>query len=203
MASLIYRSPLVYQLVMRLLHGRHYSDRYRVLADEVPAGAEVVELCAGDARLYRYFLQPKGVKYLGLDNSPHFVSAARSHGLNFRLFDASKEEIPPADVILIQASLHLFHPQIEAFISRMLDAARQHVLISEPVRNLSSSSNPVVAWVGKTFTRPHGPGLDHTHRFTETTFTQLMETFPECTRIFFEPGKREMISVLKGRNTAT
>ena len=51
--SLIYRSATGYELLMRALYGRHYADRMRAVADEVPAGSSVLELCCGPATLYR------------------------------------------------------------------------------------------------------------------------------------------------------
>jgi hypothetical protein len=199
MASVIYRSPLLYHFVMRALHGRHFRDRYLAVSAEVPDGAEVVELCAGDAWLYRHYLKPKNVKYLGLDNSPQFVQAAKAEGLDIRIHDAFKDPVPTADVIIMQASLHLFHEDVKSVVGRMLDAARQKVIIAEPIRNMSDSPNPLAAWIGRKMTTPHGSGANHTHRYNPETFKALMTSFPECERVFFEKGEREMVAVLKGR----
>ena len=54
---------------MMALYGRHYRERQRVVADLVPAGASVVELCAGPGFLYRRHLEKKDVRYKGLDLS--------------------------------------------------------------------------------------------------------------------------------------
>jgi hypothetical protein len=199
MASVIYRSPLLYHFVMRALHGRHFQDRYLAVSAEVPEGADVVELCAGDAWLYKHYLRPKGVKYLGLDNSPQFVRAAKEEGLDIRIHDAFRDPIPEASVVIMQASLHLFHANVETVISRMLDAAKQKVIIAEPIRNMSDSPNPLAAWIGRKMTTPHGSGPNHTHRYNPETFRSLMNRFPECERVFFEKGEREMVAVLKGR----
>src|SRR5436305_14222025 len=51
--SLIYRSALGYELVMRALYGRHYAERMRAVAAEVPHGSSVLELCCGPATLYK------------------------------------------------------------------------------------------------------------------------------------------------------
>jgi hypothetical protein len=199
MASIIYRSPLLYHCVMRTLHGRHFQDRYLAVAAEVPDGADVVELCAGDAWLYRHFLKPKGVKYIGLDNSPQFVQAAKGSGLDIRIHDAFRDPVPVADVIIMQASLHLFHANVGAVMGRLLDAARQKVIIAEPIRNMSDSPNPLVSWIGRKMTTPHGEGANHTHRYNPETFQALMKSYPECERVFLEKGEREMVAVLRGR----
>ena len=53
--SLIYRSAATYELVMRVLYGRHYQARLDVIAEQVRPGATVLELCPGpaDGRLPR------------------------------------------------------------------------------------------------------------------------------------------------------
>src|SRR5215510_2482352 len=52
LASPLYWSPWVYRLVMRALYGRAYDERYRVVADLVPNGSHVVDLCCGCGYLY-------------------------------------------------------------------------------------------------------------------------------------------------------
>lgn len=199
MASIIYRSPLLYHCVMRALHGRHFHDRYLAIAAEVPDGAMVVEICAGDAWLYRHFLKTRNVRYMGLDNSPQFVQAAVGEGLDVRLFDAFRDPLPEADVVIMQASLHLFHENVVSLVNRMLDAAKLKVVIAEPIRNMADSSNPLLAWIGRRMTKPHGSSACNSHRYNPDTFRTLMNGFPECERVFFEKGQREMVAVLRGR----
>ena len=45
--SLIYRNAAGYELVMRALYGRHHAGRLRAVAEQVPAGASVLELRCG------------------------------------------------------------------------------------------------------------------------------------------------------------
>jgi hypothetical protein len=54
--SLIYRSPLAYEMLMLALYGRHYPARMRSIAAQVPTGASVLECCCGPAALYRRHL---------------------------------------------------------------------------------------------------------------------------------------------------
>lgn len=184
---------------MRCLHGRHFAGRYQSIANLIPEGASVVEVGAGDAWLYRHFLKQKSIHYLGLDNAPAFVSAAQSRQIPFRSFDLRTEEIPQADYVIQQASLHLFYQDAPAILQRLLDAARHRVIIAEPVKNLADSRNPLLALLGRRLTRPHGNGEDHTRRFTRETFLQLVGSCPEFKEIFPEPGGREHIAVLRGR----
>lgn len=199
MASIIYHSPLLYHCVMRMLHGRHFTERYLAIAAEVPAGASVVELCAGDAWLYWHHLRQKNVSYLGLDNTPAFLAAARARGIELRAFDVLADAVPAADIVIMQASLHLFPKHAAELIQRMLDAARQQVIIAEPIRNMADSPNALIAWLGRIMSRPHGEGADATHRYTAASFEAQMRALPEFERVFLEKGGREMVAVLKGR----
>lgn len=198
---IIYRSPKLYQLVMRLLHVGHFDARYTDLAALVPPGASIVEVCAGDARLYTRYLRKKNPHYIGLDNSPHFVEAGRKLGLDFRMFDAKKDEIPRADIVIIQASLHIFIREMDLFLDRLSKAARQKIIIAEPVRNLSSSSNPLLARLARWLTRPRG-GDDYTgFRFDENSLRSLLEKRPGFEHFALCAGGREAIAVLAGTAT--
>ncbi|MFM7180026.1 MAG: class I SAM-dependent methyltransferase [Verrucomicrobiales bacterium] len=194
----IYRSPRLYQFVMRLLHVGHFEARYTDLAALVPAGASIVEVCAGDARLYTRYLRDSNPAYIGLDNSPQFVEAGRKQGLEFRMFDGKKDAIPTADIVIIQASLHIFIREMDAFLDRLKAAAREKVIIAEPVRNMSSSSNPVVAKLARWLTRPRG-GDDYTgFRFDEHSLRSLLEKNHGLEHFALCAGGREAIAVLKG-----
>lgn len=201
--SVIYRSPLLYQAVMRCLHGRHFADRYRAIAELIPEGAEVLEVAAGDGLLYHRHLRQKNVRYLGLENAPAFLAAAARRGFPFRRFDLLTDEVPQADYVVFQATLHLFHDIAAEIVQRLLDAARRQVIIAEPVRNMADSRNPLVSLLGRSLTRPHQQGTDHTRRFTAETFGALIRACPEHISIFPEPGGREHIAMLRGRATVS
>lgn len=199
MGALIYRSPFLYNLAMRLLHAGHFDNRYEVLAEEIPQGATVVELCSGDAYLYRHFLRQKNAAYIGLDNSPHFVEAGKKRGIDMRLFDVHHDAIPAADVVLMQASIHIFHTEAEGIIRRMIDSARMKALVTDPIRNLSSSPNPVVATVAKLLTKPFGVRRDHSFRYNSETLSALFAKFQELERTKLDSSGREMTGVFRGR----
>ena len=57
--SLIYRSPAIYELVMLALYRGEYRARLRVVAEHVPAGASVLELCPGPGALYQRHLRQR------------------------------------------------------------------------------------------------------------------------------------------------
>ena len=61
-ATVVYKSPLLYEAVMLALYGRHYFARYRAIADLIPAGSSVLDLCCGPAILYSRYLRNKNVR---------------------------------------------------------------------------------------------------------------------------------------------
>lgn len=195
--SLIYRSAAGYELLMRALYGRHYSDRMRAVAEQVPDGASVLELCCGPGTMYMRHLRGRTSGYVGVDVNAGYVERLRRRGVDARRLDLAtgEEPLPGADVVILQASLYHFLPQPERIIDRMLTAAGDRVIVSEPVRNLASSEVPVIARLGR---RGADPGVGgHAQRFTEATLDDLMARYRErILRSFPIPGGREWVYVL-------
>lgn len=193
--SLIYRNASVYELVMCALYGRHHRERLRAVAEQVPAGATVLELCCGPGSLYLRHLRARVGSYVGLDANPGFIAGLRAQGIDARLIDLSDgaQLLPSADVAIMQASLYHFLPDADVILRRMLGAAEQCVIISEPVRNLSSSTMPLIGTIGR---RAADPGVGgHADRFTETTLDQLMASY-DVRATFLAPGGRDKVYVL-------
>src|SRR5947208_245210 len=125
---------------MRTLYGRHYGARYRAIADLVPAGSSVLDLCCGPGFLHDPHLRGKGVVYTGLDINRRFVARLRRRGATALVWDLNDgRELPTADFVVIQASLYQFLPEPRPLLRRMLRAAREAVVVAEPIRNLSTS----------------------------------------------------------------
>ncbi len=184
---------------MRALYGRHLAARDRVLAECIPDGARVVDVCAGDGALYRHELRHKNVTYLGLDASPQLVAWGRRHGVDMRSFDVRRDAIPSADTVVMQSSLYQFIEEAEPLIGRLLDAARHRVIIAEPIRNLSASDNPLVRVTARVLTRPARDSAYVGNRFNEERLRELFGNFAELERIFSIPGGRELIGIFTGR----
>lgn len=197
--SLIYRSAAGYELLMRALYGRHYAARMRAVADQVPDGALVLELCCGPGTLYLHHLRGRVSGYVGIDVNERFVARLRRRGVDARRLDLTTAPLPSADVVILQASLYHFLPDAGPMIDRMLAAARDRVIISEPVRNLASSNLPLVARLGR---RAADPGVGgHAQRFTEESLEALMARYRErILRSFPIPGGREAVYVLAGES---
>jgi trans-aconitate methyltransferase len=198
--SFVYRTALGYELVMRVLYGRHYGDRLRAVAAEVPPGASVLELCCGPGTLYSRLLRGRVSHYTALDVNDRFVASLRRRGIDARVADLARsgEPLPNADVVVMQASLYHFLPDASRILDRMLEAANQRVVVSEPVRNLASSTNPVIRLLGR---RAADPGVGGGEgRFTAQTLGTLMERYRErISKSFDIPGGRERVYVLDAR----
>jgi SAM-dependent methyltransferase len=185
--SLVYRSALGYELLMHALYGRHYRARMTAVAEQVPPGSSVLELCCGPGTLYLHHLLPRTSAYVGLDVNDGFVDRLRRRGVDARVFNVGQLALPPADVVIMQASLYHFLPDAKRVIDQMLAAARDRVIVSEPVRNLATSSIPGVALLGR---RAADPGIGgHARRFDEQTLGALMDSYRARILHLRDPGR--------------
>ncbi len=193
--KLIYRYPLLYEVVMRLLYGRHYRARSLAIADLIPPKSSVLDLCCGSGLLYHRYLWRKNITYTGLDVSRPFVEALNKEGVRAMEWDLqSPAPLPRADYVTMQSSLCYFLPDPVPVIERMLAAANTAVIIAEPIRNLSTSRSSLVARVA---VKLSGPGGDRAQRFNEQSLDKLFEGFSSrLTRSFKIPGGREKVYVL-------
>jgi SAM-dependent methyltransferase len=196
-ASLIYKSAALYELAMIGLYGPHYPARYRAVADLIPPGSSVLDLCCGPAVLYRRYLRRKDVDYLGLDMSETFVNWLNCRGVRAQVQDVGGDApLPPADCVIMQASLYHFLPDPLPVIERMREAAREQVIIAEPVRNLTCTNRPLLASLARRLTNPGAGGW--TYRFTEKTLDRLMNALrPRPVRSLLVSGGREKVYVFQ------
>jgi hypothetical protein len=196
--SLVYRSATGYELIMLALYRRHYRARLSAVASHVRPGASVLELCPGPGALYRRHLRERAGGYSGIDVNEGFLDHLRRQGAGALKLDltASGDALPEADVVIMQASLYHFLPAAGAIIDRMLAAARERVIIAEPIRNLASSGLPLVARLGRGGADP-GAGGGHAQRFDEAGLDTLMRAYARQVEAAFRiPGGREKVYVL-------
>jgi trans-aconitate methyltransferase len=194
--SLIYRSSSLYELVMLALYGRHYASRYQAIADLIPNGTSVVDLCCGPALLYHRSLKEKNVQYTGLDVNPWFISQLIKRGGQGQDWDLrSDTPLPKADYLVMQASLYHFLPDPKPVVDRMLKAARRQVIIAEPVRNLATSESRLLSMLGRVLTNP-GVG-EHSLRFNLQTLDEFFSGYgSRVMQSFSIAGGREKVYVL-------
>ncbi|MFH1004263.1 MAG: class I SAM-dependent methyltransferase [Bacteroidota bacterium] len=178
---------------MKFLYGRNFETRYIAISEIIPENTSVTEVCAGDGYLYEYYLKKKNIKYIGLDVNPVFVNAARKKNISFFLHDLMMDDVPSADYVIIHASLYQFIPNEHVIIKKLLNAAATTLIISEPVRNLSDSTNPVIAAFAK---YSANPGNAHAvKRFNKETLIACFKQYPEFKKVKAIKGGRELIGI--------
>jgi SAM-dependent methyltransferase len=197
--SLIYRSSSLYELAMLALYGRHYGSRYRAIAELIPNGSMVLDLCCGPALLFHRYLRQKSVDYTGIDLNATFIEQLIRRGAGGQVCDLSSDKpLPKADYVVMQASLYHFLPDPAPVVDRMLSAAKRQVIIAEPIRNFSSSNSQMLAWAGKLLTNP-GRG-NHSQRFNEASLDQFFKRYVSSVQQSYAiAGGREKMYVLAGR----
>jgi hypothetical protein len=197
--SLLYTSPFLYHWLMRLLYGRHFDARYRIVAAEVPAGCSVVDVCAGDSFLYLHYLKQKSVHYTAVDNSPFFLQAAKKRGIACLQANALLDPIPGGDVVIMMASLYQFIPDERKIVEKLIRSARQKLILSEPVSNITSSHVSFLSRLANRLTMPFDPSSRYTgERFDEERLVTFLSSFEAMQQVVRLPGGREMVAVLKG-----
>lgn len=198
MTSLVYRNQALYELTMILLYRRHYRARYRAVADLVPVGSSVLDVCCGPGILYTRYLKFKDVQYFGLDLNEAFVAKLRSAGINAIRADITKvAELPQVDIAIIQASLYHFLPNDAGHvINKLMQAARRTVIIAEPVRNLSTLK---FGWLASLAQRlsDAGRGAEALRYDAETLAREMAPFESSIERSFTIPGGREMVYILQ------
>ncbi len=196
-ASPIYKSAALYELAMIGLYGRHYPSRYRAIAELIPPGSSIIDLCCGPAVLYNRYLRRKSIDYMGLDINEAFVKGLLRRGVRAKVWDLREETpLPQADYVIMQASLYHFLPDPLPVLKRMLEAAREQVIIAEPVRNLASAKLPLLASLARLLTDP-GVG-SQPHRFNEQMLDDLLSILPsQPPQTTYIRGRREKIYVLR------
>jgi SAM-dependent methyltransferase len=197
--SPIYRNRTTYELVLHALYGRHYAARFRAIAELIPNGAAVVDLCCGPATLYSRFLREKSVDYLGLDVNDRFIARLNEAGGRGEVRNLHTDTpLPEGDFVMMQASLYHFLPEPRPVIDRMLAAARSQVIVAEPVRNLATSDNRVLATLGRRLTDA-GSGAQ-ANRFNEASLDELFRDYaPRVVKHSLIAGGREKLYVLSAQ----
>jgi SAM-dependent methyltransferase len=194
--SPLYQRAFLYEMVMAALYGRHYPARYQVVADLIPAGTTVLELCCGPGVLFDRYLRGKVAQYTGLDLSSQFVQRVQAkggHGVVWNL--RSTTQLPQADCVVMQGSFCHFLPDTEPVFRRMLQAARSRIIVAEPIRSLVSGKSRIAAAIGRRFT---DPGDGHSSlRWNESSLDRFFAPYaPLIETSFLIPGGREKVFVL-------
>ena len=186
---------------MQMLYGSDYTARSQAIAAQILDHEEIVDVCCGRAALYTEFLYARPIKYLGLDLTAAMLRSARRDGASVQKFDVWIDPIPPADVIVMQSSLCQFIPRQREILDKLLMAARRLVIVAEPVRNMSSSHSSILSAIAKALTSPPpSAGQYQGQRFTDQSFLELLESYPEFISSQLLASGRERVALLNAKS---
>ncbi len=198
--SLIYQNALIYEGLMRALYGSAYRRRFEALAERIPEGGSVLDVCCGPATLFHRYLKQRGIGYTGLDINPAFIQRLSARGATGLVWNLEEDRpLPRRQYVIMQSSLYHFLPDAAPIVERMLAAAEKQVLIAEPIRNLADSPSALLAFLARKLTNP-GTG-DQPHRFNEPRLDALLQSYRQRGQVVESrliAGGREKLYILAG-----
>jgi SAM-dependent methyltransferase len=196
--SPIYNNAFIYEALMLVLYGSAYKKRFHELAEVIPAGGSVLDVCCGPATLFHHYLKRKGVRYTGLDINQRFIKQLSASGATGMVWNVEESRpLPRAQYVIMQASLYHFLPNALPIVERMLTAAEKQVVIAEPIRNVADSQIPLLALLARKLTNP-GTG-DQPNRFNEARLDALLQPYQKRGRVIESrliAGGREKLYIL-------
>jgi SAM-dependent methyltransferase len=203
--SLIYQNAFLYEGLMRALYGSGYHGRFQALADLIPEGGSVLDVCCGPATLFHRYLKQKRVRYTGLDINSTFVERLSASGGMGMVWNLDEDRpLPRRQYVIMQASLYHFLPDAAPIVERMLAAAERQLLIAEPIRNLADSQSALLAFLARKLTNP-GTG-DQPHRFDEARLDVLLQRYRQRGQVVESrliAGGRDKLYVLASGSSFT
>ncbi len=201
--SLIYQNALIYEGLMRALYGSAYRRRFEALAERIPEGGSVLDVCCGPATLFHRYLKQRGIGYTGLDINPAFIQRLSARGATGLVWNLEEDRpLPRRQYVIMQSSLYHFLPDAAPIVERMLAAAEKQVLIAEPIRNLADSPSALLAFLARKLTNP-GTG-DQPHRFNEPRLDALLQSYRQRGQVvesrLIASGREKLYILAGGRS---
>jgi hypothetical protein len=171
-SSIIYRSIVIYRLVMELLYRGRYRARFSPVIELISeTDHRVLELCFGDI-IVAEACRKKGVGWIGLDVSPAFVAHAVERGYDAKKADLlTSDPLPPCDLCVVMGSLYHFESCLGELFTRIKQSSRRFVF-SEPILNWTSGGG-IQRFLALALT--HAGNRTQPFRFTQTTLIQTLD----------------------------
>ena len=156
---------------MSVLYVGKYKRRFkRINALLKPKPNTVIELCFGDIYIAEH-CKKNGIEWKGYDINERFVNNATKHHYNAILKDVNELDVfEKCDTYIITGSLYHFKNNSIEILRKMIASSRQ-VIISEPIKNISTAKG-FVGTIASRFTNA-GNGNEK-FRFNETTFLTML-----------------------------
>lgn len=130
MASIFYRYPRIYELMIKVMHGKNLEKRYRIISQEI-GKCSVLDIGCGTSILKK-FLDPE-CDYEGFDLNQKFINFAAKRKINARrqsIFDF--DNYVKKDIIVACDILHHIYPKHKDLIHKISKFAGQKIIVCEP-----------------------------------------------------------------------
>ncbi len=137
MVSIWYSHPKLYDLGMKLIHGKNYGERYIILSRMIKPNSSVLDIGCGSCKLSEYL---KNCRYMGWDLNKYFIRYGKRRGLSIQKKDFTKAVIPKTDYIVVSDVIHHVHPNDEAPLRRAFKAANKGLIVVEPFNDPKAKS---------------------------------------------------------------
>jgi len=171
-------------------------ERWKAVIAWIPSGSKVVELAAGTGSFYLEMLKDHINDYSAVEINRRFVKYLQKQGINTIQSDIRKDPIPSCDVLIMIAAFYHFKQMDGAMLNKLLHAARQRVIIVEPI----SPDLKCCSW--RDLIRGALANIGEGPVYTRYTEEELRKAFLSCSNIEFSqplPGN-EYLFVLSGKN---
>lgn len=143
-----YRNPLFYRTQTLIKLGPSYRRRFEIAASHIPAGASVLDICAGPGDL-RHFLPPD-CRYTALEASPEFTGLLSLDRIPCVVHDLNRplpDHVRAFDVAVMLISLCHFSPdRVRSLLDELKQAARKVIIVEEVCEQKRPEGSPL-QWV--------------------------------------------------------
>jgi len=128
----MYYHPRVYEIFMKILHGKSLSDRYKIIAAEIGENKKVLDVGCGTSLLANFLYDD--CKYSGIDLNKNFIKFARNKGLDVIYGDLlDGKNYLESDVIVVCDVLHHVVPNHNKLIDICKNNSKK-LIICEPYK---------------------------------------------------------------------
>lgn len=130
MKSFVYENPRLYELMLKIIHGRNLKMRYKLISEEILKNS-VLDIGCGTGILEEYL--NKEANYLGFDLNKDFIEYGKKRKRNVKMqsildFDNYEKR----DVIVICDILHHLCPNHAEILDKIKIFAKKKIIICEP-----------------------------------------------------------------------
>lgn len=171
--SFVYKNIYIYRFILNVLYSGDYRNRFVDIITCLETPKTVVELCFGDIYIAKYCAD-NNIDWCGFDLNESFVRYAQGLGYKAELADLMQlKDLPQCEACLMQGSLYHFHDKLD-FIFNLVFASTKRFIISEPIKNISSSSG-LLGRIARVSANA-GNGAER-FRYTEFTLIETLDKY--------------------------